>query len=45
MTKAHRLLDRKQELAPTGGPVPVNFLLGCSETSLANFELGSDSQK
>jgi len=38
MPKAHRLLDRKQSSA-LAGAVPINFLLGCSETALQNFEL------
>ena len=37
MTKAHRLQTR-QPLAKKSG-VPINFLLGCSEVSLDNYEL------
>ena len=37
MTKAHRLLPRKSEgLALVA---PTNFLLGCSQKSLADFML------
>jgi hypothetical protein len=37
MTKAHRLLPRKQK-APTKS-IPLNFLLGCSQIDLENFVL------
>jgi hypothetical protein len=37
MTKAHRVLSRKKtQSLPT---VPLNFLLGCSELDLGNYEL------
>jgi hypothetical protein len=38
MTKAHRLRTRKPIL-PLTKSIPLNFLLGCSENSLVNFEL------
>ncbi len=37
MTKAHRLKARKSG-APTA-PIPLNFLLGCSQLDLDNFQM------
>ena len=37
MTKAHRLATRKPKLPVN--TLPLNFLLGCSQASLQNFEL------
>src|SRR5262245_3924902 len=37
MTKDHRLKTRKP--TPPVKGVPINFLLGCSESSLGNYEL------
>lgn len=37
MTKAHRLKDRKTLTKKSS--LPINFLLGCSEMSLDNYEL------
>lgn len=42
MTKAHRLKERKS-LAKKAG-VPINFLLGCSDSSLVNYELARLSE-
>jgi len=43
MTKAHRLLPRKlnklQTVPGSAGGVPINFLLGCSNDDLGNYEL------
>ena len=38
MTKAHRLKTRKSNL-PLAKGVPINFLLGCSDLDLGNYEL------
>ena len=37
MTKAHRLLTRKPSTPVKG--VPINFLLGCSNDDLGNYEI------
>jgi hypothetical protein len=38
MSKAHKLQVRKPT-SPVSGSVPINFLLGCSDTDLASYEL------
>jgi hypothetical protein len=43
MSKAHRLKVRKPN-SPVTKPVPINFLLGCSEVSLANFQLARQAE-
>ena len=43
MSKAHRLKVRKPN-SPVTKRVPINFLLGCSEISLANFQLARQAE-
>src|SRR5262249_53674055 len=43
MSKAHNLKVRKPH-SPVTTPVPINFLLGCSEASLNNYSLARQGE-
>src|SRR5262245_51605878 len=43
MSKAHKLKVRNPN-SPVSSSVPINFLLGCSEIALANFELARQAE-